>query len=112
MMATAFGMDVFGADPVRGELCARIDQLDRDFRLLSIGELGRRVDAIRRLARVNGLEPTSRLAGGLGDALAREGRGAMVRPYLEGMREAVGCDPADRGASEAILASVSVRLLG
>ena len=42
--------------PVHDELCARIAQLDRDFRALSIGELGRRVDAIRKIARTHGLE--------------------------------------------------------
>jgi len=111
-MATACMMDLGGNDPVRGELSARIQQLDRDFRLLSIGELGRRVDAIRHLARANGYEPASRLAGGLGDALARDGRAAMIRPYLDGMREAIVCDPADHTAGDAILASVNVRLVG
>ena len=47
-MASAHGT-VRDADEVRREICARIDQLDRDFRLLSIGELGRRADAIRQL---------------------------------------------------------------
>lgn len=111
-MATAYRMDEGGGDPIRDELSARISQLDRDFRLLSIGELGRRVDAIRQLARHHGYEPASRLAGGLGDALARDGRAAMIHPYIDGMREAVGCDPADRSAADAFLASVSVRLVG
>ena len=87
-MATAYKIQSED-DPVRSELSDRIAQLDRDFRLLSIGELGRRIDAIRHIARVNGLEPASRLAGGMADALARDGRAAMVRPYLEGMREAI-----------------------
>ena len=111
-MATAYRMDEGDRDPIRNELSARIDQLARDFRLLSIGEMGRRVDAIRHLARRHGYVPASRLAGGLGDALARDGRAAMIRPYIEGMREAIGCDPADRGAADAFLASVSVRLVG
>lgn len=111
-MATACRIEADETDSVRSELTARIRQLDRDFRLLSIGELGRRVDAIRHIAFANGLEPASRLAGGLGDAIARDGRAAMIRPYLDGMREAIVCDPADRAAGDAILASVSVRLQG
>jgi len=111
-MATAYRMSESGDDPVRGELVARIDQLDRDFRLLSLGELGRRIDAIRHVARANGYEPAMRLAGGLADALARDGRAAMIRPYIDGMREAIGCDPRDRGAGDAFLAAVSVRLVG
>lgn len=111
-MATAYRMDDGGDDSVRGELSARVHQLDRDFRLLSIGELGRRIDAIRQLARANGFEPASRLAGGLSDALARDGRAAMIRPYIDGIREAIDCDPSDRRAGDALLASVSVRLVG
>ena len=110
-MATAYKVEG-GDDPVRRELCARVAQLDRDFRLLSIGELGRRIDAIRHIARANGLIPASRLAGGMADALARDGRAAMVRPYLDGMREAIACDPADAQAGDALLASISVRLVG
>lgn len=110
-MATAYRMSEHDGDPVTSELAARIRQLDRDFRLLSVGELGRRIEAIRHLARINGFEPASRLAGGLADALARDGRAAMIRPYLDGLREAIGCDPADREAGDAILASVSVRLV-
>jgi hypothetical protein len=109
-MATAYKMEESGQDPIRNELTARIRQLDRDFRLLSIGELGRRVDAIRQIARGHGLEPASRLAGGLADALARNGRAAMIQPYIDGMHDAIGCDPADRNAGDALLASVSVRL--
>ena len=109
-MATAYRIDEGARDPLRGELSARIAQLDRDFRLLSIGELGRRIDAIRQLARHQGLVPASRLAGGLADALARDGRAAMIRPYLDGMRDAIACDPTDLAAGDALLASVSVRL--
>ncbi len=111
-MATAFKQPESGADRIREDLCARIDQLERDFRLLSLGELGRRTDAIRHIAQHHGFEPASRLAGGLADALARDGRAAMVRPYLDGMRQAIDCDPSDPRAGDIVLASVSVRLNG
>ena len=111
-MATAYRVNENDSDPIREELAARIDQLDRDFRLLSIGELGRRADAIRHLARRHGYEPASRLAGGLGDALARDGRAAMTRHYIEGIREAIGYDSSNPAAGDALLASISVRLVG
>jgi hypothetical protein len=109
-MATAYKIEDGTDDPVRSELAARVAQLERDFRLLSVGELGRRADAIRHLASSHGYRPTSRLAGGLADAIARDGRAAMVRPYLDGMRDAIACDPADAVAGDALLAAVSVRL--
>ncbi|ARS28649.1 hypothetical protein [Sphingomonas sp. KC8] len=98
--------------PVHDELCARIAQLDRDFRALSIGELGRRVDAIRKIARTHGLEPVSRLAAGLGDMLARGGRGPSVRPYLDGLRDAAGCPQQDEATARAFMAAVHLRLVG
>ncbi|MGH6780532.1 MAG: hypothetical protein ACREB5_00295 [Sphingomonadaceae bacterium] len=100
------------SQPVRDEICARIAQLDRDFRLLSVGELGKRVDAIRQIARANGLEPVSRLAAGLGDTLARGGRGPSVRPYLEGLRDAADCEHQDEETARAYLAAVNLRLMG
>jgi hypothetical protein len=48
----------------------------------------------------------------MSDALARDGRAAMIHPYVEGLREAIACDPDDERAGDAILASVSVRLVG
>lgn len=109
-MATAYRADR-GLD-IRTELRARIDQIDRDFRLLSLGELGRRIDAVRRMAVERGLRAAARLAGGMSDAVARDGRAAMIHPYVEGLREAIDCDPDDEHAGDAILASVSVRLVG
>ena len=63
------------------QLCLRAAyrhaQLDRDFRLLSIGELGRRIYAIRHIARANGYEPACRLAGGTADANPKLNYGFM-----------------------------------
>jgi hypothetical protein len=97
---------------VKEELAARVGQLDRDFRLLSIGELCRRADLIRQIARANGYEPVSRLAGGLANSLARGGRGAPVRPWLDALGEALVSDAQDEATARAFLASVSVRLVG
>ncbi|WP_156680185.1 hypothetical protein [Sphingomonas profundi] len=94
------------------ELRARIDQLDRDARLLSIGELCRRVDAVRNIAGAARLLPLARLAGGLRDALAREGRGASVRTWTDVMREAIGHDAQDEATATAFLTAVAARLAG
>lgn len=99
-------------DEIRREICARIDQLDRDFRLLSIGELGRRADAIRQIAYANGFNPVGGLAAGLAEALAQGGRGATARPFLDGMREAACGDRQDDASANLYLAAVGVRLAG
>jgi hypothetical protein len=101
-----------GLSGVKSELCARIDQLERDFRLLSVGELGRRADAVRHIAFANGLSPVAGLASGLCEALAAGGRGATIHPYIEGMRDAVCSDRQDAASANSFLAAVSVRLAG
>ena len=106
------GADDAGLADVKSEICARIDQLERDFRLLSIGELGRRADAVRHIAFANGLSPVAGLASGLCEALAAGGRGATIHPYIEGMRDAVCSDRQDAASANSFLAAVSVRLAG
>ena len=94
------------------ELGARIDQLDRDARLLSIAELCRRTDAIRNIAAAARLLPLARLAGALRDALAQEGRGASVATWTAAMRESIGHDAQDEATASLFLASVGMRLAG
>lgn len=94
------------------ELGARIDQIERDFRALSIGELCRRADMVRQLARAHGREPLAQLAGGLRDALARGQRGTAIHPWLDGMRGALDLVAGDEASTRAFLASVTVRLGG
>lgn len=99
-------------EAIRRDLCAAVDELERDFRQLSIGELCGRVYRVRHTARAGDMVPVGRLAGALGDALAQGGRGAAIRPYLDAMREALGCDVQDEATARAFLAAVSVRLAG
>ena len=99
-------------DEIKREIGARIDQLERDFRLLSIGELARRADAVRHLAHTNDLMPVARLAGGLAEAIARGGRGATIRPFIDGMRDAVRGERQDDDSASSYLAAVGVRLAG
>ncbi|TVV75638.1 hypothetical protein [Sphingomonas solaris] len=97
---------------IAAELQARIDQLARDSRMLSVGELCRRVDAVRNIAAARRLLPLARLAGSLRDALAEGGRGTPMTPWIEAMRESLGHDAQDEATARAFVASVGVRLAG
>ena len=99
-------------EAVDAELAARIDQIERDSRALSIGELCRRADMVRQIASAHGREPLAQLAGGLRDALARGQRGTAVHPWLDGMRGALSLVAGDKASAHAFLASVTVRLGG
>jgi hypothetical protein len=94
------------------ELNARIDQLDRDARLLSIGELCRRVDAVRNIAAAARLLPLARLAAALRDTLARDGRGTQVAAWTTAMRESIGQDAQDEATAATWVAAVGSRLAG
>ncbi len=94
------------------ELSARIDQLERDARLLSISELCRRVDAVRNIAGAARLVPLAPLAGGLRDGLARDGRGASVATWTAAMRDSMRHDAQDEKTASLFLASVGMRLAG
>lgn len=94
------------------ELLARIDRLSQEFTRLTLSDLSIRIDALRSLAKAGGHHPASVLAGGLSDALARDGRAAIVRPYLDGMRDAMACDRQDKDIASLFLATIGVRLAG
>jgi len=97
---------------VRGGLCDRIDRIAQELPHLSLGQLCNGVDDIRRTAIDYGLDPLAQLARGLESALAESGRGTMVLPWLDTMRDAVGCERLDADASSAYLAAINVRMAG
>ena len=95
---------------VRAELCERLARLrsysqrrgPRDFALTVAG--------IRDYAALYGLTPVVRLA----EALERAARasscgGRETALYLDRLQDAIGCTRLDEAASEAIIASISVR---
>lgn len=98
---------------VRADLCDRLASL----RALSIRGSGSdftaRVDGIRRIAAAYGLEPVARLAEALeravGESDGHDPRRCPTALYLSRIEDAIGCDRLDEAASEAMLASVSVR---
>ena len=97
---------------VRSGLCDRIDHLAHDAPHLSMGQLCTGIDAIRRTALDYGLDPVVQLARGLESALADAGGTGVVLPWLDTMRDAVGCERLDAEASSAWLASINLRLSG
>ena len=99
-------------DPIRAHIRARIEALQQELPRLSVVEIGRRADALRKLAQRHGIVPIPQIATSLSDAIAREGRAAIVPAYLQSMLEAVYCDSQEPDAGVRFLAAVSVRLAG
>ena len=95
---------------VRAELCDRLQSLQ----LLSARQSGREfsesVDGIRRLAAAYGLMPVVRVAEALERAARERSGGCPTALYLDRLQDAIGCQRLDDAASEALIASVSVRL--
>jgi hypothetical protein len=96
---------------IRAELCERLEALRRFSERQRPDDFARSVAGIRQLAAAYGLLPVVRLS----EALER----AMERPdsagdrqsalYLDRLLDAIGCERTDEQASQAMLASVSVR---
>jgi hypothetical protein len=98
---------------VRSELCDRLETLRAMTRRISADDFALRVDAMRTLAAAYGLTPVVRLTEALERAVGASDRDLRRCPtalYLARLQDAIGCDRLDDGASEALLASVSVRL--
>ena len=98
---------------VRGELCDRLDTLRAMSGRSSADDFVRGVDAMRAHAAAYGLLPVVRLAEALERAVAKSPhdlRRCPVALYLARLQDAIGCEAMDERATEALLASVSVRL--
>ena len=99
-----------GMQVVRAELCERLDSLQRAAARISIRDFAQRIGAIRTMAAAYGLAPVVCLADALERALRAQPRGCPAGLYFDRLRDAIGCERLDDAASEALLASVSVRL--
>jgi hypothetical protein len=97
---------------VRAELCDRLDSLQRLSRRLSTRDFAAGVDGIRSLAAAYGLTPVVRLAEALERSVFENQRTCPIALYLGRLQDAIGCERLDEQASQALLASVSVRLGG
>lgn len=99
---------------VRADLCDRLESLQRLSARITAQEFNRNVDRLRLAAAAYGLTPVVRLAEALERAVTetglRQARGCPVSLYLDRLGDAIGCERVDEQASQAMLASVSVRL--
>ncbi len=98
---------------VRAELCERLEMLQRFSSRGRPEDLVQSVVSLRRLAAAYGLTPVVRLSEAMERAMLRPDAGGACQNalYLERLRDAIGCDTLDDSASEAMIASVSVRFV-
>jgi hypothetical protein len=102
--------DQDGMMVVRAELCDRLESLQQAAGRTNVREIMQGIGAIRTMAAAYGLVPVVSLADALERAIRTEPRGCPAGLYLERLRDAIGCERLDEAASQAMLASVSVRL--
>jgi hypothetical protein len=102
--------EVDGMLVVRAELCDRLDSLQRAAARMSVRELSQHLATIRTMAAAYGLVPVVCLCDALDRAVRAQPRGCPAGLYFDRLRDAIGCERLDEAASEALLASVSIRL--
>ena len=96
---------------VRADLCDRLEELRALAGRGSMRDFTESLSGLRRVAAAYGLAPVAALAGALERAVC-EGRAQRDCPtalYFARLQDAIGCERVDEAASEAMLASVSVR---
>ena len=94
---------------VRADLCERLAAIQAQSKRLSARNFAENVGGLRRLAAAYGLIPVVRLAEAL-ERAAADGDACPTALYLSRLQDAIGCERLDEEASQALLASVSVRL--
>ena len=99
---------------VRAELIERLDSLQQAAARATVRELSQRIVAIRTMAAAYGMIPVVCLCDAFDRAVRAQPRGCPAGLYLERLRDAIGCQAEDGAASaeasEALLASISIRL--
>ena len=96
---------------VRADLCDRLDSLQRAAAGIDVRDFSQRLATIRTMAAAYGLIPVVCLADALDRAVRAEPRGCPAGLYFDRLRDAIGCGARDEQASEALLASISIRLV-
>jgi hypothetical protein len=94
---------------VRAELCDRLEALQALSLRLAGSEFTTGVDALRNLAAAYGLTPVVRIAEALERAVYEDEIACPTALYLGRLQDAIGCERLDEQASQAMLASISVR---
>ena len=96
---------------IRAELCERLDALRRFSERQRPEDCARSVIGIRQLAAAYTMTPVVRLSEALERAMERPDSAGNCQSalYLDRLLDAIGCDRTNEQASQAMLASVSVR---
>ena len=94
---------------VRADLCERLATIQALSKRVSARDFAENVEGLRRLAAAYGMTPVVRLAEALEHATA-DGAACPTSLYLARLQDAIGCERLDEEASQAFLASVSIRL--
>ena len=95
---------------VRAELSDRLDSLQRAMARAQIRDFSQRLAAIRTMAAAYGMIPVVCLCDAFDRAVRVQPRGCPAGLYFDRLRDAVGCQVQGEAASEALLASISIRL--
>lgn len=99
---------------VRAELCDRLAAMQSFAARASLRDLASSIGTFRGIAATYGMTPVVRLAEALERAMAEDHvdhkATCPTALYLERLQDAIGCCGADEQASQAMIASVSVRL--
>ena len=95
---------------VRAELCDRLDALQRAMSRATVRDLSQRIAPIRAMASAYGMIPVVCLCDAFDRAVRAHPRGCPAGLYFDRLRDAVGCQAEAEAASEALLASISIRL--
>ena len=106
------GCEADGMMVVRADLCDRLDRLQDAAGRMNVRDLVQGIATIRTLAAAYGLLPVVALAEAFERAIQAQPRGCPAGLYFDRLRDAVGCQAADAAASEALLASLSIRFGG
>lgn len=97
---------------IKAQLSDRIDRIAEQIGHMPAGRLTHEIDDIRRMARDYGFQAVADLAHALESAMAQSEGSVTVLPYLDSMRDAVGCDALDDSTGASFLAVVNQRLYG
>jgi hypothetical protein len=95
---------------VRAELSDRLDSLQRAMARAQVRDFSQRLAAIRTMAAAYGMIPVVCLCDAFDRAIRAQPRGCPAGLYFERLRDAIGCEMQGEEASEALLASISIRL--
>jgi len=95
---------------VRAELCDRLDALQQAMARASVRDFSQRLAAIRTMAAAYGMIPVVCLCDAFDRAVRVQPRGCPAGLYFDRLRDAVGCQAQSEEISEALLASISIRL--